>query len=834
MRPCSTPISLNVALTLLLLPIFLTTTNSKKGSIFAHAPRPVQTVLRVTFEDHVREEGGGMWGLWGVTLMREKIGVEGLGFEVVVGCWRNGISLSPTFKDDVNWGRLAAEMVFWCWGEGERCSTELSVSWFTEVTLAVIVNIAHLRNTHKWDQTYTPWTLDSTLFAHEYFEEHSITVRERRRDYDYWSRKGSQKAHKAEKTDRRSDSIDSTGEGESDAPLKGSAKIMSDAKTQILLDSLRNMILPLIRNVVPTANDKACGPEAELFLVALQNYIVSIVHPQTAQNPVAGLSEKVINLKELDSPQVHLKKDEVGRENALKAVEVTESNIVIPRHINDERSNLHERVFNRLPIRLLYFKKQDDSNILKISLLNQSEVYSTLTEALTRRYMRMPWDDLGRFWLIRSVTEYAILSHTWLRSQSGEITYDLWRKRDFDLLHPGYRKLVQFSKAALENHRMSLGWMDTVCIDKSSSSELDESIRSMYKWYQNSSVCITYLAESSSVSDMVNDSWFTRGWTLQELLAPQTLKFYDCNWNRLTSSSNDKRHKGVQEQIKLATSITKYELTEDYMHNHPISRRMQWAAKRHVTRGEDTAYSLMGIFNVSISIAYGEGECNAFARLLKEIINTTKNDVLDIFNCAGSFYSPSSVLLPSNPQAYLQRDENLKILPTIPMEPLTLTHQGLRVPVLILPFILANTPQAVCTPKGDFFGTVSVKCAEGVLQSLMTTKVSLILDAATFNPHIPSDLLRYALVVLNCTGNERIINVPEQCFAIAISYCNTEVFMSPLTKKYKEQTSHPITFQIQSKNSAMVPVQLDVYKSDSTRPCAMRYWSCGYEDWKRK
>ncbi|KAF9471742.1 hypothetical protein BDN70DRAFT_998508 [Pholiota conissans] len=200
--------------------------------------------------------------------------------------------------------------------------------------------------------------------------------------------------------DRRSNSSDSTSEGEADAPLKGSAKIMSDATAQILLDSLRNLIFPLIQNVVPAANDIASGPEAELFLVALQNYIVSIVHTQTAQNAVAGLSEKVINLEELDSPQVHLKKDEVqGRENALKdhlpAVEVIESNAVIPRYINDLRSielqslltDLHERVFNRLPIRLLYFKKQDDSNLLKISLLNQSEIYSTLTEALTRRYI---------------------------------------------------------------------------------------------------------------------------------------------------------------------------------------------------------------------------------------------------------------------------------------------------------------------------------------------------------------------------------------------------------------------------------------------------------------
>ncbi|KAF9470588.1 hypothetical protein BDN70DRAFT_998894 [Pholiota conissans] len=653
---------------------------------------------------------------------------------------------------------------------------------------------------------------------------------------------GSKKVHRADKTHQHINSAYSTGEVKSDAPLKGSAKIMPDAKAQILLNSLRNLIFPLIQNVVPTANDKACGPEAELFLVALQNYIVSIVHPQTAQNAVAGLSEKVVNLDgtyyslssmyikvfkskiELDSPQVHLKKDEVGRENALKAVEVTESNMVIPRHINDEQSiglqslltDLHERVFNRLPIRLLYFKKQDDSNLLKISLLYRSEIYSTLTEALTRRYMCMPWNDPDRLWLIDSVTRYAILSHTWLRSDSGEITYDLWRKRDFDLLHPGYRKLVQFSRAALEDHGMSLGWMDTVCIDKSSSSELDESIRSMYKWYEDGSICITYLAESASVAEMANDLWFTRGWTLQELLAPCTLKFYDCNWNQLTSSFNDKHHEGVLEQIKLATSITEEELT-GYKYPtrktsiHPISRRMQWAAKHRVTRGEDTAYSLMGIFNVSMSIAYGEGENNAFVRLIKEIINTTKDGVLDIFNWAGTYHSTSSFLLPSNPQAYLQRDENLNV-PDIPMEPLIVTHLGLRVPVLIFPFIETNIRPAEFAPKGDFFGMGTIRFAEEQWGSYpLTMRNCLILDASAFDSKNSFNERRYALIVLNCTGDERIINVPRQCFAIAIEYYNTEVLMSPLTAKYKVHTSHPITFQIQSKNSAMVPVQRDIW-----------------------
>ncbi|KAF9477633.1 hypothetical protein BDN70DRAFT_765644, partial [Pholiota conissans] len=236
---------------------------------------------------------------------------------------------------------------------------------------------------------------------------------------------------------------------------------------------------------------------------------------------------------------------------------------------------------------------------------------------------------------LNSLTKYAILSHTWARSIAGEVSYNEWCNGSLDLTQPGFKKLVHFCRAALENHGMSLGWMDTVCIDKSSSSELDESIRSMFKWYQNSSICITYLAETENLTDMVNDSWFTRGWTLQELLAPTFIKFYDRVWNQLTTSKNDKRNADIQAQIELATSITEKELLSTHLPGLSVSRKMQWAARRRVTRTEDTAYSLMGLFDISMSIAYGEGGQQAFVRLIKEILSTSKYRTLDIFNWGG-------------------------------------------------------------------------------------------------------------------------------------------------------------------------------------------------------
>jgi hypothetical protein len=197
---------------------------------------------------------------------------------------------------------------------------------------------------------------------------------------------------------------------------------------------------------------------------------------------------------------------------------------------------------------------------------------------------------------VSRIARCSISSHTWLRGAPGEVTYDRWLKCDFDTEQPGYQKLVNFCKAAAE-HGYTFGWLDTVCINKASSAELDESIRSMYKWYGNAHICITYLAATMNASAMGADPWFTRGWTLQELVAPKYIKFYDMRWNKLVADwSNDRTNPVILRNIESATMISPGALAAV-----PISRRMQWAARREVTRGEDAAYSLMGIFNVNIS-----------------------------------------------------------------------------------------------------------------------------------------------------------------------------------------------------------------------------------------
>ncbi|KJA25474.1 hypothetical protein HYPSUDRAFT_402443 [Hypholoma sublateritium FD-334 SS-4] len=191
--------------------------------------------------------------------------------------------------------------------------------------------------------------------------------------------------------------------------------------------------------------------------------------------------------------------------------------------------------------------------------------------------------------VIEQSVEYAILSHTWMRDTPGEVTFHDWAIREHN--PRGNTKIIKFCEVTARNHNATLGWIDTVCINKSSSSELDESIWSMYNWYRRASVCVTYLSETANISDAPGDSWFTRGWTLQELLAPAHIVFYNKNWTQIGSSSDAE----IQSVIQTVNGISSRELELSWrgaIEAIPLSRRMQMACGRQVTREEDTSYSI--------------------------------------------------------------------------------------------------------------------------------------------------------------------------------------------------------------------------------------------------
>jgi hypothetical protein len=386
-----------------------------------------------------------------------------------------------------------------------------------------------------------------------------------------------------------------------------------------------------------------------------------------------------------------------------------------------------------MPIRVLHFTDtlRDSGTKLQITLLERNDVYGRIMKGIQASYSgkmfeervvkaASRWKKLGGKLevdeqsvedhvikeIVQENTKYAILSHTWLRGSDSEVTYGAWRLRQFDTQRPGYQKLANFCKSAWKDHGLSFGWMDTICINKDSSSELDESIRSMYKWYAGSDICITYLAETVALDDIHRDPWFTRGWTFQELLAPDCMTFYSKHWRKFVPYTHlgDKYNPYILNQISKATSITKDDLHAS--NDLPISRKMQLAAKRNVMREEDIAYSLMGVCGVSISIAYGEGAERAFFRLMTEVLNTSRK-VVDIFNCAQKEHPERPSIIPSGPLAYLQCSKDVMWMRHYPpIEPLLLTHVGLRMPTLLMPSLREDDPGFRNAPIGDYYATL--------------------------------------------------------------------------------------------------------------------------------
>ena len=220
---------------------------------------------------------------------------------------------------------------------------------------------------------------------------------------------------------------------------------------------------------------------------------------------------------------------------------------------------------------------------------------------------------------------YAILSHTWEKGE--EVQFSEFRNREATG-KSGWRKIEKTCQLAL-NDGCEFAWVDTCCIDKTSSADLAEAINSMFPWYAGSEICYTYLADydaSDTNARLSGSRWFTRGWALQELIAPGNVHFYDQSWGLIGTKDV------LGQQISLITGIehevllaSKDRRLEDVLDQLPVARKMSWAAKRETTRIEDTAYCLLGIFGVNLPLLYGEGD-RAFIRLQEEVLKT-KNDL---------------------------------------------------------------------------------------------------------------------------------------------------------------------------------------------------------------
>ena len=283
------------------------------------------------------------------------------------------------------------------------------------------------------------------------------------------------------------------------------------------------------------------------------------------------------------------------------------------------------------------------------------------------------------------IPSYAILSHTW-GPDDQEVTFH-------DMINhigqskKGYRKIQLTAEQAI-SHGLRYFWVDCCCIDKSSSAELSEAINSMFIWYQRSNICYVYLEDiqylptskegSGWPTHIQHARWFTRGWTLQELIAPRSMEFYDLDWNRIGNKEALAQQlcdiTGISESVLLGTR---------HIRAFSLAMIMSWASSRVTTRDEDIAYCLLGLFNINMPLLYGEGQ-RAFVRLQEEIMKQFADQSLFAWN-------PPSI----EPVRHTSSGDNL--------------HCGIFAPS---PACFAETKDV--TPSPAFWNTESILTNRGV------------------------------------------------------------------------------------------------------------------------
>ena len=274
------------------------------------------------------------------------------------------------------------------------------------------------------------------------------------------------------------------------------------------------------------------------------------------------------------------------------------------------------------------------------------------------------------------IPKYAIFSHTW--GDQEVLFRHVWEKNFPSNASSGSRKIRNACAEAVKD-RWEYIWVDTCCINKESSAELSEAINAMYQWYEASEVCYVYLSDVSPSAKKLRESrWFTRGWTLQELLAPRLVKFYNQNWQYLACKDlrdelwRDKEYmRSVADfyttkqgrkvpsapvgraptflaELADVTRIAIPYLTG--LSTASVAQKMSWLAKRQTKRGEDIAYCMLGIFDVNMPLLYGEGKTKAFRRLQSEILKTSYDDSIFVWNNPDLW---SSGLLANSPHDFI-------------------------------------------------------------------------------------------------------------------------------------------------------------------------------------
>jgi hypothetical protein len=273
-----------------------------------------------------------------------------------------------------------------------------------------------------------------------------------------------------------------------------------------------------------------------------------------------------------------------------------------------------------------------------------------------------------------NIPPYAILSHTW---GQDEVSLQEMQSRNAES-KAGYDKILRCCEMAAAAG-FHYAWVDTCCIDKTSSAELSEAINSMYQWYRLSEVCYVYLSDvpanlgkDAAFNAFQKSRWFTRGWTLQELIAPPSVIFFNAKWEDLGTKQS------LKAQIMKITAI-QAEVLEDSERRCDLSiaQKMSWASKRKTTRVEDIAYCLLGIFVIHMPLLYGEGN-HAFIRLQEEIMRKTNDHSIFAWYSTGNIHRKvDGGLLANSPAKFSDSGEIIQSRGQ-DTSPFSLTNKGIH------------------------------------------------------------------------------------------------------------------------------------------------------------
>ncbi|KAL7914208.1 heterokaryon incompatibility domain-containing protein [Trichoderma velutinum] len=300
---------------------------------------------------------------------------------------------------------------------------------------------------------------------------------------------------------------------------------------------------------------------------------------------------------------------------------------------------------------------------------------------------------------------YAILSHTWGQE---EVSFQDFHSPDVREKLAGFSKIRSTCKKAY-SHGLDYAWVDTCCIDKTSSAELREAINSMFKWYKNSTIAYAFLEDypspkiekpalSTASVGFGHSRWFTRGWTLQELIAPQRLEFYNKSWEKIAEK------RAIAKELAVITGIDAFVLDgSGPLQQVSLGRRLSWAANRETTREEDLAYCLLGIFDVYMPLIYGE-EGRAFLRLQEQILQQSDDHTIFAWRAETPSTDPDMAygLLAKSPRdfhnfangswrrglleytTHSRFDRLVRVWGSkVPQDPITMSNKGIHITSLV-------------------------------------------------------------------------------------------------------------------------------------------------------